>query len=507
MKILEHGKKFLCTPECDDDTFVLTGLCLQGKKHPNGSYSVPDLLVNRVALEQAISIPQPPQVSRGIAEIVPEGHFLRDYQIRDHEKLIQLRASLNANRPGYGKTIEALLYAKAIGAERVLALCPKIARLQWSNQASNWQLGLSSEIASRLPQYQKSRLAIDNLEQLYNDKVFQLYKGTHWDLLIVDEIHRIKTGGKRAAQITTRVKSLPGVCRMGLTGSPILDRPSDLWSICDFLNPWYFGSSFRSFQERFCELEQNYYGSRFRGLHPDLRVQQLLKTTLELFTVRNPKNLVGCGMLEQNVILEMAPKQRKVYNAIAQLAFKELDRLGITVANAMAQGIRLQQVTSNPGKFDLDANPKFDWIEDFLSDSQEKLVVFSNFRETILALNQTLGAQVSTIHGGIRTRDREFSKERFIEDPNCKVLTGTIGAMGESLDGLQQVCHDVVLIDRSWSPEVNEQAIDRVARFGQESFVNVYNLVMNKSIDQKVGKVVFEKAEDIRRIFEDDFGI
>lgn len=501
MKILKHGKNFICTPENADDKYVLTSLALQSKRNTNGTYTVPDLLVNRVALQIEAVLPQPP---RRIEEVLPEGQQLRDYQIRDHEKLIQLRAPLNANRPGYGKTIEALLYAKAIDAQRILVLCPKIAKLQWATLAPIWGPQLDVYIAPRKPQYEMPRIVIDNHEQLYKDAVFQLYKGTHWDLLIIDEVHRIRTGGRKSSIRTARIKSLPGVCRTGLTGSPIFNRPSDLWSICDFLNPWYFGSSFRAFQSRFCEAEETFFGTEYKGLHPEPRVQQLLRDTLDCFMVRNPAGLVGCGMLEQDVLLEMSPKQRKLYRSVTDLVYAELDKVGITVANGMTQAIRLQQVTTNPEKFELDCNPKFDWIEDFLEDTDLKLLVFSAYREPIVALNGRLGDQVTTIHGKIKTAQREQAKQRFITDPNCRVLTGTIGSMSEALDGLQNVCHDVVFLNKSWMPEANEQAIDRVLRFGQESFVNVYNLMMNRSIDQKVGRIVLKKAEDIRKVFDCD---
>ena len=84
------------------------------------------------------------------------------------------------------------------------------------------------------------------------------------------------------------------------------------------------------------------------------------------------------------------------------------------------------------------------------------------------------------------------------------VIAGTIGAMGQGYDGLQQVSHTMVFIDRDWSPEILKQAEDRLHRMGQEHLVNIYYLECTGSFDQHVGRINRTKADDIRSALNDE---
>ena len=95
------------------------------------------------------------------------------------------------------------------------------------------------------------------------------------------------------------------------------------------------------------------------------------------------------------------------------------------------------------------------------------------------------------------------SKEAFVKGRG-RVLVGTIGAMGQGYDGLQEVSHTVVFIDRDWSPEICKQAEDRLHRMGQTKPVNVYYLECTGSFDQHVGRINLNKADDIREALRDE---
>ena len=82
------------------------------------------------------------------------------------------------------------------------------------------------------------------------------------------------------------------------------------------------------------------------------------------------------------------------------------------------------------------------------------------------------------------------------------MITGTIGALGESVDGLQQASNTLIFLDKMWNPEENNQAIGRLLRWGQERLVNVYTLECEGTIDRKVGKVNVSKLEDIRAVLD-----
>jgi SNF2 family DNA or RNA helicase len=214
--------------------------------------------------------------------------------------------------------------------------------------------------------------------------------------------------------------------------------------------------------------------------------------------------MVGRGITEAYVDLEMYAAQKKLYTMVRRLAIEELDQAGISIANAMVQIMKLQQLTTDPGSFEgyIEGNPKFDWITDLLEDNPElKICVFSKFKKAIIALQQKLGNEICvTIHGDISAKQREINKNRFIQEPSTRVIAGTIGAMSEGIDGLQKVCHTVVFIDCDWNPESNNQATARVFRQGQEYRVNVYILSCIGTIDKHIGKVARGKMEDIKEL-------
>lgn len=504
--------RILCTPETPEETRYIRNYCMNVSRQKNtveDVYSIEDCLVNRVSL--GLEIKMPSAINRyrqgfGAAAIVSENR-LKPFQREDLNFALQLLAVLDANPMGYGKTVEGLSYARALDTKRLLILCPKSVRSQWAKMCEVWfpelvqngTLFMSPKSLGRNTKF--PLIVITNYEQLLNANVLDSLRSVQWDCILADEVHRIRNA---KAKSTIAVKSLPGLNKMGLSGTPILNRPDDLWSIGHFLNPWYFGSSYWGFVYMFCEVVETFWGKEIRGLTKDPKKQELLVKVLKYFTIRNPPGAVGVGCAQNDVRLEMYPKQAKLYKDTKTLAVESLAEEGISIANGMSQLLHLQQITSNPGLFGVDKNIKFEWIKDMLDDNQDlKILVFSRFRQTILALNEYLKVYgVATIHGEIKDSDREVEKMKFINDSHCRVMTGTIGALGESVDGLQFVCHTAIFIDKMWNPEENNQAIGRVLRYAQESFVNVYTLMCEKTVDEKVGKVNLKKIEDIRSVLQ-----
>lgn len=495
--------RIICKPEVPEDKARINTFCIGVSRVQNSDwYSIEDCLINRIALDIQIEIPKP------ILRFKPAGDLalakedkerLKSFQQEDLTRMLQLRAPLDANPMGYGKTVEALVWLKSIYAKKICIICPKLVRYQWSKQCDTW-LGVDTcIIAPKALKDAEHLVVITNYEQLINPRVLDAFKGIQWDAVVVDEIHRIRNAKSKT---TLAIKQLPGYNKLGLSGTPIMNRPDDLWSICHFLNTWYLGNSYWNFVNNFCEIEETFWGKKIIGLTKDPLKVGLLQTALQYFTIRNPPGAVGVGSAEYSIELEMYPEQQKLYKNLKTLAIAELDKAGITVANGMSQLIKLQQITSNPHLFELEKNVKFEWIKDLLEDNLgEKILVFSRFKTTVNALQEYLKTYgVVVIHGDIKDDEREQAKVQFIANDKVQVITGTIGALGESVDGLHTVCHTVIFIDKMWNPEENNQAIGRVLRYLQECFVNVYTLECINTVDGKVGKVNIEKITDIKKV-------
>ena len=459
--------------------------------HRNGQ--VTNCLLNRVAAEVCFNVTGDTPSSATSSRVYDSR--LKDYQVLDLDKTLHLHRVLNANPMGYGKTVEALQWCLMKGYERILVLCPKSSRTQWRSMVAEWY---GAADVSVVPEDDLDQITITNYEQLLRRSDLMAVK---WDCVIADEAHRIRNHKSKTA---VAMRSLRATARLALTGTPIMNQPDDLFGIMLWLDPTVFGTSYWNFVDMYCNVKEDFWGRKPVGLTESPIRRQVLKATLEKFWIRNPQNMVGKGVQESVVPLDMYTGQAKVYQQVRKLAIDELDKVGISIPNAMTQFMRMQQLTTNPGGFEglTEANIKFEWIKDLLLDNPElKLCVFSKFKSAIIALNAYLDKNTCVmIHGDISANMRDFNKEKFITDSKTRVIAGTIGAMSESIDGLQKVCHTVVFLDRAWNPEENNQAIGRVVRIGQELVVNVYTLECSGTIDEYIGKINMNKLEAIKEL-------
>ena len=332
------------------------------------------------------------------------------------------------------------------------------------------------------------------------------FKSVSWDLIICDEAHRLRN---RESLSFIGITSLPAKRRLGLTGTPILNRPNDLYALFKWLHPWYAGKSYWTFVRYFCRVEKSFFGDKIVGLTEDPYFQDVLIKMLDYISVYNLREEVlkevPPKLAPQHIPLEMDAPQKKLYNQIKKLIIDELQEMGIDVANGMSKIIKLRQVTSNPGLLledlgDKIHNPKFSFIRELLEDNPKtNIVVFSWFAETIKSLNIALeewGFSTESIYGEVAQAKRDEALQRF-KSGNARVMTGTIGALGTGVDGLQYASSTVVFLERDWNPMPNEQAEDRLCRYGQDNVVKVYVLDCINTVDEYVGRVNLSKAEDM----------
>lgn len=496
MKIISQGRYlhvYLETPQ----EYTVKPLLLGWRQRKKDAFIIAeDNLINRLVLGMSVTAVIERNVSK-TANI--DG--LQPFQVSDIDKMMGLQHCLNANPMGLGKTVETVRYLAANNPKTALIVCPKIIRTQWKDQLERWG-NLKAEI------YDGQRnvapgIWIINYDKLRNEKTLMKFKEFQWEFLILDEAHKIKS---RRAQQTQAVKNIPAAHRVALTGTPILRYVDDLWSILNFLDPQYACNSYHTFVDYFCEQQQTPWGPKIVGMTKNPNKIVLLNSLLDFISVRNAVK-VGAGKTREIVRLPMTKKQRELYKKEKQLLLDELPE-NCTIANGAVLTIRLMQTTSWPGLFEPgEHGPKFEWVLEMCKNNPtEKIVVFSVFERTVTALKFYLednGIHASTITGKQKAETNEKSRSAFIEE-GSQVLIGTIGAMGQGYDGLQEVSHTLIFVDRDWSPEILKQAEDRLNRMGQKKMVNIYYLECQGSFDQHVGRINFNKADDIRRALNDE---
>lgn len=478
-------------------------MLLSWKQYKNDRWlTVEDNLVNRLVLD----LPVMPVVGGSHLQAVHDDRLL-EHQCKDVIKMCARPKCLNANPMGLGKTVEAAMYLKsleAVAGSSYLIIAPKIIRYQWQDQLKAWA-GLSAEVYEKQKSLESSNIWIINDDKLKNERTLQLFRSRHWDMLIVDEAHRIKN---KSSQRTLAVKSLPAARKLALTGTPILRYVDDLWSILNFLDVRYSGYSYWAFVEYFCEVKRNPWGSQIVGLTKDSRKVEVLNKLLDLVCIRNDAVEVAHGKTREIVRLPMEAAQKKLYHNEKELLLDELPE-GLTIPNGAVLTLRLMQTTTWPGVFVEGLHgPKFEWILELCQNNpEEKVVVFSVFEKAVEGLKAFLNSKdvgTVTITGKHTALVNERSKQWYLSDPKIQVLAGTIGAMGQGYDELQTVGNTVVFLDRDWSPEIMAQAEDRLHRMGQSRMVHVYYLECAHTFDQHVGRINQNKADDIREALNDE---
>jgi non-specific serine/threonine protein kinase len=320
-----------------------------------------------------------------------------------------------------------------------------------------------------------------------------------WNLVILDEAQAIKNSGARQ---TRAAKELQASARVALTGTPIENRLSDLWSLFDFLNPGLLGGAkaFGQFVKRIQREEKADYAPQrkltapyiLRRLKTDKRIIADLPDKTEMRAFCN-LSAEQAAMYQQSV--------RELHDAIA--AAEGIQRRGIVLAYLM----RLKQICNHPahwrgdGNFDPALSGKFQRLSELcteLAERQEKVLVFTQFREITQPLadhlQQIFGRAGLVLHGSTSVPQRRKMVEQFQQDdpssPPFFVLSLKAGGTGLNLTAANHVIH----FDRWWNPAVENQATDRAFRIGQKRNVMVHKFVCRGTVEEKIDELIGGKV-------------
>ena len=437
---------------------------------------------------------------------------LRPYQLTGVNWLrFMTRLSLGAclaDDMGLGKTIQILsllLYIKdRFGNERTfpsLLVIPASLIGNWKAEAEKFAPTLSVHYAH------PSETKVDTEPELAGvDLVITTYgmltrtewiKKRTWRIAILDEAQAIKNSGTRQ---TKAVKDLDASSRVALTGTPVENRPSDLWSLFDFLNPGLLGSAkqFSSFLKKASDDDdKNPYGPLRTLVRP--YILRRLKTDKKIIADLPDKTEVTayCGLTARQIAL-----YEQVVESL-QAGLKSSDgikRKGIVLAALT----RLKQVCNHPSQwtgdnaFDPAQSGKFHRLREIateLNDRQEKVLVFTQFREMTGPLADFLGTVFGRPGLVLSGQTAVSARRKLVEDfqredgPPFFVLSIKAGGTGLNLTQASQVIH----FDRWWNPAVENQATDRAFRIGQKRNVLVHKFVCRGTVEEKIDQMIKDK--------------
>lgn len=501
MRIDNLGRYLRVFPDASDKFNPFGFLGCRHRKE-DAFYTIENSIVNRIVLGIL-----PSESEEEYPDLkYPEG--LMDYQIRDVRKMISKKRCLNINRMGYGKTVEAIKAMRELNITNAVIVAPKTVLNQWHAQFKRWwpekyeDVVIWEGVNTRVCE---TSIILINYEKLLNARCMTVLRSTRWDMLLLDEAHRIKNRNSKRSEA---VKQIPSEYKWGMTGTPILKKPDDMWSLLNFLGEEYSGISYWNFVNYFCKVVEGFFGNKIVGLTENSARVAIFKKLMDYTVISNSDMHLTKGKTVEVVEVGMSAKQKRLYRDVKALVLDALPE-NCTISNGAVHCLRLVQVTSNPAQWiEKEWGAKFEYIAEMLEDNpDEKIVVFTRFATTCNYLQKYLETKKikAVVYTGRQSAsDKLLAKMDFIENPECRVIAGTIGAMGVGVDGLQEVSRITVFIDRDWSSEINEQCEDRLNRIGQKEHVLVQYLECKGTYDKYVEKVTSMEAKDIRTLLTVD---
>src|SRR5947208_8418262 len=326
-----------------------------------------------------------------------------------------------------------------------------------------------------------------------------------WSLVVLDEAQAIKNA---SAKQTQAVKKLKAGVRFALTGTPIENRLGDLWSIFDFLNPGLLGSAkqFTSFTKQLAALPHNPYRPLRELVRP--YILRRLKTEQSVIADLPDKP-------EVKAFCQLSRKQAALYEqSVKELARQLRDVEGIQRRGLVLSFLmRFKQICNHPSQWlgdgswsedDSGKRARLRDIAEVIAAKQEKMLVFTQFREVIAPLASFLesvfGRPGLILHGETEVKQRKEIVRRFQEDEAVGffVLSLKAGGAGLNLTAASHVVH----FDRWWNPAVENQATDRAFRIGQTKNILVHKFVCRGTVEEKIDELIESKRQLSRDVLE-----
>ncbi len=499
---------------------LLSGADVAGERDPATADTVWSQVIAGVWLSTVLQQLRSPS-GDGRARMLADAHkalrgTLRPYQevgVQWLDLLSQLGlGACLADDMGLGKTIQVLAlllmrrHDTKIEHRPSLLVAPASLVANWQSEIDRFAPMLRTIVAHRSVLTAAELDAIDPEQLGKTDLVITTYGSllrfpwltdTPWNLAILDEAQAIKNPG---AKQTRAVKRLSAHSRIALTGTPVENRLSDLWSIFDFINPGLLGSAkqFSSYAKRIAAKPDNPYGALRELIRP--YILRRLKTDRSVIADLPDKT-------EVKAWCSLSRTQAALYqDAVAELTTKISETDGIRRRGlVLAFLVRFKQICNHPSQWLKDErwNPKdsgklarLGELADVIAAKQEKVLVFTQFREMtsplVAFLSHVFGKEGLTLHGGTEVKKRKELVHRFQEHEHVPFLVVSLKAGGSGLN-LTAASH-VIHFDRWWNPAVENQATDRAFRIGQTRNVLVHKFVCRGTVEEKIDQLIESKT-------------
>lgn len=424
-----------------------------------------------------------------------------------------------ADDMGLGKTVQTIALLLSLKQDkkdkplRALIVAPTSVVTNWVREIERFGPALTTALwhgAGRKDQageLENSNVIITSYALLRRD--IDLLKKLRLDYAILDEAQAIKNPISATAQAA---RELNAEHRLALTGTPIENRLSEIWSLFEFVSPGLLGP-LQKFEERYGRpIEQG-----------DTKAALRLRNTIHPFILRRTKTEVAKDLppkIEVDKLIDLAPDQKAIYlqvlREVRAQVMGEVERVGMAKSqlHILAGLTKLRQAALDarllglPREFSHDDSGKLSALRELVDEVESgghKVLIFSQFVSMLKLIAQALDEdriRYEYLDGS--TIDRQDRIERFNADPTVPVFLISLkaGGSGLNLTGADTVIH----FDPWWNPAVEDQASDRAHRIGQTKVVTVYRLVAAGTIEEKILQLKQKKKDLVASVLSEDQG-
>ena len=425
---------------------------------------------------------------------------------------------LLGDEQGLGKTkqvIDIAVAKKLTGAKRCLIICG-VNGLKWNWQneirthsnESGWILGQRRRKSGKI-YVGSTKDKLEDLKNLDNIKDYFLITNVESlrdadiattigdyckkgiiSIVAIDEVHKCKNPSSQQGKGILKAQS---EVRIAMSGTPLMNTPLDLFIILRWLG--YEKHAFYAFKNHYC-IMGGYGGYDVVGYKnmPELqeRVNEIMLRRLKDEVLDLPEKVYI------DEFVDMTAKQAQIYKEVSADIKANIDKIKMA-NNPLAELIRMRQATGYTGILSstILESAKIDRLEEIVEESvanNRKVVIFSNWTQMTTPIYNRLSKNYKgvIITGETDDAERQVNVNHFQNNPDCKYILGTIGAMGTGLTLTAGTV--VVFMDEPWTMANKQQAIDRCHRIGTKSNITIYTLMCKNTIDERIHEIVEKKG-------------
>ncbi len=449
--------------------------------------------------------------------------FLFPYQ-KEGVKHLMRGKKLLADGVGLGKSVQALTYAESKPNRRVLIVCPSPLKFQWKQEIKKF-FNIDSTILEGTPKKRlkafnsykdsKTKYLIVNYEQLIGkedkktkivtlkNKYLELIK---FDLIIFDEVHKIKNYKSGIHKGAKKIKTLD---KIGLTATPLINNPMELFTLINFLKPWFFNYKF--FTNTFCSMNDVYTSFGRKRVIDGYKNLDKLNHYLKPIMIRRLKDEVFADLPKRSYktyMVDLLPEQKRLHNiyfgnakdsfdsgcnkydylAFLQLARGVCDSTELLYLSESKKALPIKKIESG----------KLEVLKKIDEDIPDKIIIFTLFSKMAKIIYKELGKDRCVLVTG-EDKNKHDSVQEFKNNPKKKYLcTSDCINYGFNIEE----AHILIHFDKPWTQAMVEQREGRIDRLTQKNKMLIIDLITKDSIEEKVEKIIAKKKNMIDKIID-----